>query len=75
MPVVLLFGGLLGGVLLAGISRWLAGIGARRRGRVMDRRLRDSIEVVAGERIVQPVERVLERHGATREALSRAAAV
>ena len=28
------------------------GIGARRRGRVMDRRLRDSIEVVAQERIV-----------------------
>ncbi len=75
VPVVLLFGGLLGGVLLAGISRWLAGIGARRRGRVMDRRLRDAIEVVAGERIVQPVERVLERHGATREALSQAAAV
>ncbi len=48
VPVVLLVGGLLGGVLLAGISRWLAGIGARRRGRVMDRRLRDSIEVVAG---------------------------
>ncbi len=75
VPVVLLVGGLLAGVLLAGISRWLAGIGARRRGRVMDRRLRDSIEVVADERIVAPVERVLERHGATREALSRAAAV
>ncbi len=75
VPAVLLVGGLLAGVLLAAISRWLAGIGARRRGRVMDARLRAAIEVVAQEHIVQPVERVLERHGATREALARAAAV
>lgn len=75
IPVLLFVGGLLGGLLLAVVSRWLAGIGARRRGAVMDRRLRASIEVVAQERIVQPVERVLGRHAATREALARAAAV
>ena len=36
VPLVLLVVGLLGGLLLALVSRWLARIGARRRGRVMD---------------------------------------
>ncbi|GAA4408128.1 50S ribosome-binding GTPase [Fodinibacter luteus] len=75
VPLVLLVGGLLLGLLLALVSRWLARIGARRRARVMDKRLRASIDGVAREEIVLPVERVLERHAATRVALSRAAAV
>ena len=41
----------------------------------MDARLRASIDGVAQAEIVQPVERVLERHAATRLALSRAADV
>ncbi len=75
VPFVLLVGGLLAGLLLALVSRWLARIGARRRGRVMDKRLRTSIEGVAHEEIVLPVERVLQRHAATRLALSSAADV
>ena len=75
VPLVLFVGGLLGGLLLALVSRWLARIGGRRRGRVMDARLRASIEEVARAEIVQPVELVLERHAATRLALSRAADV
>jgi GTP-binding protein EngB required for normal cell division len=75
VPLVLLVVGLLGGLLLALVSRWLARIGGRRRGRVMDARLRASIDAVAQVEIVQPVERVLERHAATRLALSRAAGV
>ena len=75
IPLVLLVGGVLAGVLLALLSRWVARIGARRRARVMDQRLRASIERVARERIVLPVERVLERHAATRTALRRAADV
>ena len=75
LPLVLLVGGLLAGLLLALLARWFAGIGARRRARVMDKRLRASIAVVAREEIIQPVERVHERHAATRAALSRAAAV
>ncbi len=75
VPLVLFAGGLLGGMLLALVSRWLARIGARRRGRVMNTRLRTSIDAVAQTEIVRPVERVLERHAATRLALSRAAAV
>ena len=62
-------------LLLALLSRALARVGARRRGRAADRRLRNSIDAVAREEIVLPVERVLERHGATRLALSRAATV
>jgi GTP-binding protein EngB required for normal cell division len=75
IPLVLLVGGVLAGVLLALLSRWVARIGARRRARVMDQRLKASIERVARERIVLPVERVLERHAATRTALRRAADV
>jgi len=75
IPLVLLVAGVLAGLLLALLSRWVARIGARRRARVMDRRLRASIEGVAHDRIVLPVERVLERHAATRTALRRAADV
>jgi len=75
VPLVLFVLGLLGGLLLALVSRWLARVGARRRGRVMDGRLRASIDGVAESEIVQPVERVLERHAATRVALQRAADV
>jgi GTP-binding protein EngB required for normal cell division len=75
VPLVLFVLGLLGGLLLALVSRWLARVGARRRGRVMDGRLRTSIQGVAQSEIVQPVERVLERHAATRVALQRAADV
>ncbi len=75
IPLVLLVGGVLGGLFLALVSRWLARIGARRRGRVMDKRLRASIDAVAEAEIVVPVELVLERHGATRVALTRAADV
>ncbi len=63
IPLVLLVGGVLGGLFLALVSRWLARIGARRRGRVMDKRLRASIDAVAEAEIVVPVELVLERHG------------
>ena len=75
IPFVLLVGGLLAGLLLALVSRWLARIGARRRGRVMDKRLRGSIEGVAQAEVVLPVERVLQRHAATRVALNSAADV
>ncbi len=75
LPLVYLAGGLLAGLLLAGLARALARVGARRRGRVMDKRLRASIDGVARESIVSPVERVLDRHAATRVALTQAADV
>ena len=72
IPLVLLVGGVLSGLFLALVSRWLARVGARRRGRVMDKRLRASIDAVAEAEIVVPVGLVLDRHGATRVALTRA---
>ncbi len=75
IPLVLLVGGVLSGLFLALVSRWLARVGARRRGRVMDKRLRASIDAVAEAEIVVPVGLVLDRHGATRVALTRAADV
>ena len=75
VPVVLLFGGVLMGWLLAVLSAALARSRARRRGRMMDARLRDSISAAAGEQILEPVQRVLDRHAATRVALARAVEV
>jgi hypothetical protein len=57
------------------VSRFLAGIGARRRGVVVDKRLRTSISTVAEERILAPVTAVLERHAQTRSHLDAAAKV
>ncbi|PRY61356.1 50S ribosome-binding GTPase [Knoellia remsis] len=74
-PFVLLVGGVLAGLLLALVSRFLAGIGARRRGRVMRERLHESITKVAHERILEPVADVLERHRSTRTHLKDAAKV
>ena len=73
VPLILFVGGLLAGLFLALIARPLARVGSQRRAHVIDRRLRESIDAVAREEIVRPVERVLERHAATRLALSRAA--
>lgn len=74
-PFVLLFGGVVAGLLLALLSRLLAGVGARRRGAVIDGRLRDSISTVADDRILAPVTAVLERHRETRQHLEAAAKV
>ena len=65
-------GGLVLGLALAGLARWFAKRGARRRRATVDKRLRQAIGVVAGERILAPVDEVLQRHQATREALARA---
>ena len=73
IPVLMLVGGLLAGALLAVLARFLAAVGGRRRARSMERRLRESIEVVATETVVDPVRGVLDRHRRTRELLDRAA--
>lgn len=72
VPSVLLFGGLLAGMLLAGLSRFLAAIGGPRRARTMERRLQDSIETAATETVLDPIHAVLDRHRRTRELLDTA---
>lgn len=70
-PFILLVGGLLAGLLLAALARWMAGIGARRRAAAVEKRLRRGIAEVAQETIIDPVEAVLAEHAATREGLQR----
>ncbi len=72
VPFLLLVGGLLAGVLLALLSRLLAGVGARRRASLIERRLRKAVSAVAQDRVLGPVGVVLARHEATRQALGRA---
>ena len=75
VPFLLVVGGIALGLVLAALSRALAGVGARRRADAVDRRLRQSIATVADEEILAPIAAVLERHRATRESLDRARAV
>lgn len=71
-PFVMFIGGLLLGLGLAALARWLAQVGARRRGAQVRRKLTDAVAGVARERILGPVQAVLERHRATRESLDHA---
>ncbi|GAB3078615.1 GTPase [Phycicoccus sp. Root101] len=73
-PLLMFAGGLLLGLALAALARWLARLGARRRGQVIRGRLTDAVAAVAAERIVGPVRAVLARHRAAREGLDRASA-
>jgi hypothetical protein len=68
----MLVGGLVLGLALAGLARWFAKVGAQRRGAAVRKRLTDAVAQVARDRILAPVQQVLERHRATREALERA---
>ena len=71
-PFLLLVGGLLGGLLVAGLGRLMARTGARRRSAAVDKRLRRSIAEVADRVVIQPVREVLARHSRTREGIARA---
>lgn len=73
IPLVMLVGGVLLGLLLGVVSRWWARIGARRRTAAIGKRLTEAVAKVADERIAIPVDEVLDRHRETREQLDRAA--
>ncbi|MFN8108678.1 MAG: ABC transporter [Thermoleophilia bacterium] len=60
-PFLMIVTGLVAGFLLAGLSRTLAGVGARRRAARVEARLRAAVAVVARERVVDPVREVLAR--------------
>jgi hypothetical protein len=72
VPTLLLVGGLLLGLLLAVIGRLSAKGGAVMRRRRAESRLRSSIEKVADELMLAPVEAELARHQRARAALDRA---
>jgi putative protein kinase ArgK-like GTPase of G3E family len=72
LPTVLLLGGLLAGLLVAALTRWANGIGARRRGRRAARALRRSVEEVAETGILEPVRGELEARDALCAAVAAA---
>ncbi len=73
VPVIMLIGGVVLGLLLAMLSRALARAGARRRRRVIEGRLADAVAAVAQHHVSDPVGAVLERHRQTRHQLQAAA--
>lgn len=75
LPFALLVGGLVLGLVVAALSRAAAGVGARRRARTVEKRLRSAIADVADAQILAPVAAVLQRHADTRAALARARSV
>lgn len=73
IPFWLLVIGLVLGIGIALLSRWLAGVGARRRAKRIRRRLDDAISGVADEQLVAPIRAILDEHRVVREQLAVAA--
>jgi GTP-binding protein EngB required for normal cell division len=72
VPVLLLLGGVVLGLLLALLCRFLVSATARSRARAADRRLRSAISSVADELVVLPVRTELAAYDEVRESLDRA---
>ena len=72
VPTLLAVGGLLLGAVLGLVVRAMAGVGASRRAARARRRLHESIELVARQRVLAPVETVLRDHRETRAHLDAA---
>lgn len=73
IPVVMLAGGAVAGLLLAIGARAAARVGASRRRQAIEKRLASSVAEVAKEHVSVPVAAVLERHKQTRQQLEAAA--
>jgi len=73
-PTVLAIGGVVAGVLVALTGRLAGAVGARRAARRARRHLRLAVEVVVGERVVDPVSAELLALAQCRDAARRAAA-
>ena len=71
-PLLLLAGGLLVGLLLSLVARAIGRVGGRQRKAVVASRLREAVSQVARDRLVAPVQEVLDRHRMTREHLEAA---
>ncbi|GAB3585664.1 GTPase [Calidifontibacter terrae] len=71
-PLSLLVIGIVGGLLVAGLTHAIAGKAAKARGRAVEKRLRAAVGEVGVERVITPVRAVLSEHRQTREALDQA---
>jgi GTP-binding protein EngB required for normal cell division len=72
LPTLLLVGGVVLGLLLALVCRFLVAATARRRARVADRRLRDAVREVSEELVIEPVEIELKAYTTVRTGLDQA---
>jgi hypothetical protein len=72
LPVMLLVGGVLVGILLAVVCRVLVDLTARRRAASADRKLRAAVHEVSEELVVAPVERELDAFRTVRTGLDAA---
>jgi hypothetical protein len=72
VPTLLLLGGILLGLLLALVCRWLVSLTAKSRARAADKRLRDAISEVSAEVVVEPIQAELASYAAVRDGLSAA---
>lgn len=72
LPAILLFGGLVAGIVLAVMARTMIGGVARRQAEVTQRRLYSAIGEVVSTSIARPVDQELENYGAFKVALAQA---
>jgi hypothetical protein len=73
VPTVAVLGGVVAGLFLAALSRWLASVGARRRRWSARRRLAEVIRDVAEEHVMGSIRREVDAHDELCSALARAA--
>ena len=71
LPILLLVGGVVVGVLLALLCRFLVDLTARRRAAAADRRLREAVHEVSAELVVAPVAVELDAYRTVRTGLDK----
>jgi predicted ABC-type sugar transport system permease subunit len=72
VPTLMLLGGVVAGALVALLSRLLVSVGARRKARSADRRLRGAIGEVTEELVIEPIESELDAYRRARDGLATA---
>jgi hypothetical protein len=72
VPTLMFLGGALAGLVLALLSRVLAGLSARRRASAVERRLRSAIAEVVQDHVVDPIQTEVEAYRACRDGIEAA---
>ncbi len=72
VPAALLLGGAVFGIVVAGVSRWLAGFSARSKAGRADLRLRSSLSDVIEDLVISPIESEIDAYRRTRHGLNDA---
>ena len=72
LPTLMLLGGVVLGMLLALVCRWLVSLTAKARARSADKRLREAISEVSAEVVVAPIQAELASYAEVRDGLTTA---